>query len=461
MKRIDHPIMTRVSQQARKNSRLGQEASIRWWQLALIGISSVIGAGFFLGSSLSIHAAGASVLIGYLISGITALTVFSSLAEMTVNDPERGSFRTYAKKAYGSGFAFVFGWIYWFAGLLIVSSEITALATFTRFWFPHVPLWLLCILFAAVGTGIVLSGVKNFGTIESFFAIIKTSALIAFLLFALIIFLKGSNLPPRLHSPFQSGLFPNGFFGLWQSLIVTLLSFGGIEIVGLTADRCRTDKEVLQAGFSMIGVLLAIYLSSLAAILALAKFPQIDPNQSPFVTALAIVRVPYIDSMFNLIILTAAFSTMLGALYSMTTILGALADDDAAPRFLKNHKSQQKRCLAVTFLLLIVLISSSYFLPKTVYEYLATAAGTMLLLNWLNILLSNLKNRKNYHGLHWRLKFQPFFACFGILIILFSICGALFNDHQRVSVLLSVSMLSALSFIYLLRKKAHGNKEQI
>jgi L-asparagine transporter-like permease len=138
----------------------------------------------------------------------------------------------------------------------------------------------------------------------------------------------------------------------------------------------------------------------------------------------------------------------------MTTILAALADDDAAARFLKSGRRQQRRCLGVTFLLLLILMSSSYFLPKTVYEYLASAAGTMLLLNWLNILLSNLKNRKSYHGLHWKLKLQPFFDAFGIIMVLFSLCGALLNDHQRISVLFSIGMLTVLSLIYLTKEKS-------
>lgn len=462
MNDYDHPIIARVNRKQEKISRLGKEAGIRWWQLALIGISSVIGAGFFLGSSVSLRAAGASVLLGYLVSGLAALTVFSALAEMTVNDPQHGSFRTYAREAYGKGFAFVFGWIYWFAGLLIVSSEVTALATFARYWFPRVPLWLFCVLFAASGMGIVLSGVKNFGTIESFFAIIKTSALLAFFLFTVFLFLRNHvGSPIAMHSPLHEQFFANGYSGLWRSLIFTLLSFGGIEIVGLTADRCRSDKDVLRAGFSTIIILIVIYVATIASVLALTHLSQIHASQSPFVTALNQVHFPYIDSLFNLIILTAAFSTMIGALYSMTTILATLGDDGDAPRFLKRGRGQQKRCLGVTFFLLLILISSSYFLPKTVYEYLASAAGTMLILNWLAILLSDWKNRQSYHGPHWRFAYQPIGIVLGITIILLSLCGALIDAEQRRSVLLSVGLLIGLSVLYRIQAKLREARRKI
>ncbi|MFT8363432.1 MAG: amino acid permease [Sporolactobacillus sp.] len=459
MNDYDHPIIARVNRKQEKISQRGEETRIRWWQLALIGISSVIGAGFFLGSSVSLRAAGASVLLGYFVSGLAALTVFSALAEMTVNDPQLGSFRTYAREAYGQGFAFVFGWIYWFAGLLIVSSEVTALATFARYWFPRVPLWLFCLLFAASGMGIVLSGVKNFGTVESFFAIIKTSALLAFFFFTAFLFFQHHvDSSIAMHSPLHEQFFANGYSGLWRSLIFTLLSFGGIEIIGLTANRCRSDKDVLRAGFSTIVTLIVIYVVTIASVLALTHLSQIHASQSPFVTALDQMHLPYIDSLFNLIILTAAFSTMIGALYSMTTILATLADDGDAPRFLSKGRSQQRRCLGVTFFLLLILISSSYFLPKTVYEYLASAAGTMLILNWLAILLSDWKNRQHYRGRHWRFTYQPLAIILGLAIIVFSICGALLDAEQRVSILLSIGLLAALTMVYNLQRKWRGTR---
>ncbi|MFT8871056.1 MAG: amino acid permease [Sporolactobacillus sp.] len=455
MKKFDHPILARVRQSAATVNKQGEKKeTLSWQQLALIGISSVIGAGFFLGSSVAIQSAGRAVLLSYFVSGLAAFTVFSALVEMTVNDPQIGSFRTYAKQAFGDSYAFVTGWIYWLAGLLIVSSEITALATFSRFWFPDVPLWLFCFFFAACGSGIVLSGLHNFGTIESFFAVIKTGALAAFILFAFAYVLQGGRMPhAALYTLWSGSSSLHGFSGWYQSLIFTLLSFGGIEIVGITASSCRTENDVLKAGFSMIFVLTSLYLLAMTAVFMMVKQTLIHADQSPFVTALASIHLPFIDSFFNIIILSAAFSTMIGALYSMTTILAVLADDGAAPHFFRQQSTQRLRCLAVTFILLVALISVSYFLPKTVYEYLAAAAGTMLLLNWLNILLSDLKIRRTYQGAHWRFRYQRLAAGIGAGTILFSLTGALTDRHQRVSVVLSALILGILALSRFIKRR--------
>lgn len=58
----------------------------------------------------------------------------------------------------------------------------------------------------------------------------------------------------------------------------------------------------------------------------------LNESESPFVTALSAFHIPYIDSIFNLIIISAAFSTMVGALFSITPVLVALSEDGDASK---------------------------------------------------------------------------------------------------------------------------------
>lgn len=465
MKKFHHPIQDMAVRRQKINIKSGKSANLYWWQLSLIGISSVIGAGFFLGSGLSIHVAGASVLISYLIAGISALIVFAALAEMTVNDPQSGSFRTYAKKAYGESYAFVFGWIYWFAGLMIVASEITALSTFTRYWLPSVPLWLFFAGYACVGIGVILLGVQDFGTIESYLAVLKLSALFAFILLTVLILIGGR--PAMLHSltihsPFQAGMFPNGFAGFWASMIFVLLSFGGIEIVGLTAGKLRHENEVTKAGYTLVFALVVIYLLSIASILMLAPWKAIGSGESPFVTALAIAHIPAIGGIFNFVILSAAFSTMIGALYSMTTVLASLAADHDAPKLFDKRSKRDVPVfgLLLTLVLLILVDTLSYVLPESVYEYLATASGTMLILNWLNIILSNMKNRRTYAKEHWTMPFQPYSGLIGIVVIIFSIIGSVFHRQQRISLIFTMVIVFLILIMYWIKNRFNQNAYQ-
>lgn len=81
-----HSIKQAVLDKKRANLEKGKTSKLSWWQLSLIGIGSIIGAGFFLGTGLSIQIAGPAILLNYIIGGITAFFVFSALAK---NDSSR------------------------------------------------------------------------------------------------------------------------------------------------------------------------------------------------------------------------------------------------------------------------------------------------------------------------------------------------------------------------------------
>ncbi|EIT86962.1 amino acid permease [Fictibacillus macauensis ZFHKF-1] len=414
----------------------GQTPKLFWWQLSLIGIGSVIGAGFFLGSGLAIHAAGPSVLVGYILSGLIAFFVFQALGKMTVHDPQPGSFRTYARQAFGHSLGFMSGWIYWIAGVLIMSSEVTALAIFSQLWFPHIPLWVFAILYSALALLINMLGVKNFGSIESFFAVIKIATLLAFVGFGTLA-LTGvvtPTAPKEMLSSFSAPFFANGFLGFWSSLIFVLFSYGGIEVVGVLANELKRKTDITKAGTFLVVVLTSLYAVSIFFILKLVSFESISSDQSPFVYVLSHFSIPYLDSLFNVILISAAFSTMVGALFSITSIMISLSLDGDAPASL--HKPNQHgvawRALFLSGIGLAVTVVASYVLPNTVYEYLTAAAGIMLLLNWVIILSSHIKKgRELEHS-------TPLPSFLGIALIVFTIAGSLIHSHQRIGFFIAI-----------------------
>lgn len=448
-----HPIQHAVHHKKKENQARGKGAHITWVQLSLIGIGSIIGAGFFLGTGLSIKLAGPAVLLGYLIAGIIAFFTFTALAEMTVNDPQEGSFRTYAKKAYGQGFGFVSGWVYWFSGVLIMSSEITALSTFTQYWLPHVPLWIFSSIYAVLGAGVLLLGVSNFGKIESLFAIVKLSTLVIIIVFGalLIAGIRPGHLGSLpIHSPLTVGFFPNGFMGFWTSLVFILFSFGGIAVVGITSKELEKKADIPKAGYTLIITLLAVYILALFIVLCLAKWSSISEQQSPFVTALSALHIPYLGTVFNVIIISAAFSTMVGAFYSITNILVSLAEDRDAPKKIaeRNKRGVPLYALLLTIAVLAVTIVLAYLLPKSVYEYLTTSAGVLLVFNWMMISVSELKNRKTYTGNHFKMPLHPFSNFLSIGLILLAIIGAMFKTKELIGVLVAIGIVVIIAIIY-------------
>jgi L-asparagine transporter-like permease len=436
------------------NVEKGAVSGLAWWQLSLIGIGSVIGAGFFLGTGLSIKTAGPAILINYFVGGLTAYFVFSAIAEMTVADPQPGSFRTYAKKAFGPSMGFVSGWVYWLAGIFIMSSEAVALGTFTKFWFPHVPLWIFTVSYVAVALGINLLGVKDFGKIESLFAIAKLSTLVIFILFGLLIlFHMIAPQPAPLNAQnVWTPLFPTGMKGMWAALIFVFFSFGGIEVMGVASTELKNKNDIPKAGTAMLIALVSVYILSIFFILYFVSWTKISEAQSPFVTALSIFHIPFIDSIFNLIIISAAFSTMVGALFSVTNILISLAEDKDAPKTLaqKNHRGTPIRALLLTGLALAASLVLSFILPGKLYEYITTAAGVLLILNWIIILSTQIKLRKGekHSADTFKMFGYPFTSYLGIGLIIVTVSGGLLHGTQRMGVFISLGLIGIIFLTY-------------
>lgn len=124
------------------------------------------------------------MLISFVLAAIATFIVFDVLARMTAEDPREGSFRSYAKKAYGRWAGFSSGWMYWCSEVLIMGSQMTALAIFSRFWFPGIPMWIFAAGYAVLGLLVIWIGNKGFDRLENVLAVIKVAAIVMFLVIA-------------------------------------------------------------------------------------------------------------------------------------------------------------------------------------------------------------------------------------------------------------------------------------
>lgn len=433
-------------------SKCTNEKNLSWRQLSFIGVGCIIGTGYFLGSAIPIQRAGSSVLLAYLIAGIGTWMVFQALAKLTAEHPEKGSFRTYAKKAYGSWAGFSNGWVYWSAEMLIMGSQLTALALFAQFWFPEVPLWMFTAGFACLGLVIILLGVKKVEQMENLFGVMKTAAIVMFIIVAgaaMFGWLGDGGSVLELQNPI-SDLLPIEGKGLWLALLFAFYGFGGIEVMGLMAKELKDPKDAPKSGNIMLITLTFLYVLSFYLVLKMVSVEAIDPNESPFLTALKQYDLPWVPHVFNSILIIAGFSTMVASLYAVTTMLVSLAEEGDAPRIFarKGKWSIPLPAFGLTTFVVAISIVIAMLLPEKLFEYITTAAGLMLLYTWIFILASSLKLMSRTA---WNL-IQTLIALF---LILFAISGTLFDDVSRIGFFVSLGFILLIaSAAFVKRKKS-------
>ncbi|WP_458412836.1 amino acid permease [Schinkia sp. CFF1] len=434
-----------------------EDKKLAWWQLSLIGVGCIIGTGYFLGSSIGIKMTGPSILLAFILAGLGTYTVSDALGKMSAKDPQKGSFRSYAKKAYGPWAGFSCGWVYWFSEMLITGSQLTALSILSRFWFPNVPLWLFAAIYAVLGVIVVMIGTKGFERAQNVFAVIKVAAIFMFIILAIAIlfgFFGGRGHDLRI--PNTTGEFlPNGMMGLWSALIFGFYAFGGIEIMGILAPRLKNKEDAKKSGAIMLMILTVIYLLSLALATGLTVASKFNTKESPFVIALDKYNLEFFPHVFNGGIIIAGFSTMAASLFAVTSMIVTLAEDGDAPKIFakKGRLKVPPFALSLTICGLITSIITALVMPDRVYEYITTAAGLMLLYNWMFVLIS-------FPRLIKATGFDHVKRFTGMVLIMLAVAGTLTHSSSRPGFFISILFVALVLVVLFIRHFAKGKKRK-
>ncbi len=435
------------------------KGQMSWWQLSLLGVGCTLGTGFFLGTSMAIAKSGPAVLIPFILAAIGTYIVYDALVHMSVANPDKGSFRTYAKQAFGNWAGFSNGWVYLISELLIMGSQLMALGIFTRFWFPSIPLWITAAGFGALGLLIILTGMKGFEKFQNVFGAMKAAAVVMFIVVAAILMIKGMNSEPRqvdvILANFQ-GFFSEGVKGVWLGLLYAFFAFGGIEVMGLLVIDLKDPQQAPKAGKVMIVILTTIYVIALVCALALVHWASFTIDESPFITALANFNIPFVADIITGILIIAGFSTMVASLYAVVTILTALAEDHDAPALLAKKGKMKVPLPAFLFLTggLIITITIGFLIPEKIFEYLITAAGLMLIYNWLFILVT-------YAKLMTLTKWQHVKNMVGMLLIAVTVSGTLGEKTSRLGFYISLLFIVFIALATLIVMKKRSNHRSV
>ena len=105
----------------------------------------------FLGSGYTIHEAGpGGAIVAYLVGGFVMYLTMLCLGELAVAMPDAGSYQTYATKHISPAAGYVVGWMSWLNWSATIGIELIAVSILMKRWFPDVPSWIWCVVFAVL-----------------------------------------------------------------------------------------------------------------------------------------------------------------------------------------------------------------------------------------------------------------------------------------------------------------------
>ena len=378
----------------------GYHKGLKPRQLQMIAIGGAIGTGLFLGAGGRLAHAGPGLFLVYAFCGVFVFFILRALGELVLHRPSSGSFVSYAREFLGEKAAYVAGWMYFLNWAMTSIVDSTAIATYFHFWqaFKSIPQWLIALVALAVVLGMNLISVTVFGELEFWAALIKVLALVTFLV-AGTIFLAGRYRIQGQSTGFSviahnGGLFPLGLFPLVIVTSGVVFAYAAVELVGTAAGETAYPEKIMPRAInSVIARIALFYVGSLFLLGLLLPYTAYKASESPFVTFFSKIGVGGAGSIMNIVVLTAAFSSLNAGLYSTGRILRSMAMNGSAPKFTSRMSKRGVPyggiCLTAFIGLFGVLLNG--VVPAQAFEIVLNMAALGIIASWATIVICQIQ----------------------------------------------------------------------
>jgi AAT family amino acid transporter len=260
------------------------------------------------------------------------------------------------------------------------------------------------------------------------------------------------------------GFLPNGIHGLLLSLVIVMFSFGGVELIGITAGEAQDPKETIPKAINQIvWRILIFYIGSLFVMMAIFPWNKIGTAGSPFVEVFAKIGIPAAADILNAVVLTAALSAYNSSLYSNGRMLHGLALQGNAPKIFKKVSSSGTPVSSVLFssALTLAAVIMNFLIPGKVFLYLISIATIAVVFSWSMILITEIKFRKNKgkeaHSLEFKMPLFPIASYISLAFLAMIVVLMAFIPDMRYSLYVAPIWIILLYAGYRIAKSRKSN----
>lgn len=387
------------------NSKLSKNLKQRHLQMIAVGGS--IGTGLFVGTGSALHQGGpAGIVIAWAITATFVFTTMQSLGELSTAYPISGGFNIYATRFIEPSVGFAIGWNYCMQFLVLLPLELVAASISIQYWNDSLNPVIFVAIFWAFIACVTMTGVKWFGESEFFFCIIKVMAVTGFIILGIVLVCGGGPSHQFVGGMYwrDPGPFANGFKGVSSVFVMAAFSFGGTELVGLSAaeaaDPGRAVPKAIKAVFLRISI---FYFGTIVLIATLVSYN--DPRllnaesssaaASPFVIAIVNGGIKVLPSIFNAVILISVLSVGNISVYACSRSLNSLAEQGMAPKWTGYIDRAGRPLYALIIANLFGLISfvTASNKQKIMFSWLLSISGLSSIFTWIAINVAHLRFR--------------------------------------------------------------------
>lgn len=405
-------------------AQAGLKRTLSARHLVMISLGGSIGTGLFLASGAPVSQAGpGGALFAYALVGLMVYFIMTALAELSAFEPVSGSFAVYGEKYVDRGFGLAMGVNYCYNWAIAVAVDLVAAQIIMQYWFADVPGWIWSALFLGVMFLINFFSARSFGEAEFWFASVKVSAVIAFIITGLM--LAAGVMPGHEAVGLTNwnlngeGSFVGGFAAFMGVAMVVGYSFQGTELVGVAAGESKDpDRTIPKAIRTIFWRILLFYVLSIVVIGLL--IPHNDPRLlendladialSPFTLVFDNAGFPWAAALMNVVVLTTVLSAGNSGMYAATRLMHTLAVEGRMPKVFARVSSSgvPRNALYGVTILSALCFLTTFLQTQSVYVWLLNTTGMGGFLCWLGIGLSHWRFRRGLEKQGYDLFLLPY-----------------------------------------------------
>ncbi|KAJ3073163.1 hypothetical protein HDU98_002135 [Podochytrium sp. JEL0797] len=400
--------------------------------LEMIAIGGTIGTGLLLRSGGAIAKSGPlGALLCFAFVGLQVFGVASSIGEMATYLPVEGAFSHFPSRFVTPALGFAGGWNYWIVWALTFPAEMAGIASLMSFWVPvsTCASWVWSLVYMVPLVAINLFAVTGFAEAEFVMCIVKITAIVIFLLIGTFVwFGVGQGTGPLWFKNWNPAIVGdtslNRFMNIGSTFTTAFFSYGGTELVGLTAgEAANPRKSVPRAINGTFYRIIIFYLGSLFLVgVLLAPDSEIlkakSISQSPFVYAYTQAKINFGADFMNFVIIVSASSAANSALYACARTLLKLSADGSAPKL---FAKVDRRGVPVNSVLVVAFfglcaVGAAYLAGPEgsghVFDWLSGVISCGILMNWQIMSYTHLRFRAGYIAQGRKVEDLPYIAPF-------------------------------------------------
>jgi APA family basic amino acid/polyamine antiporter len=492
-----------------EHSGSGLKRSLTAFDLTLLGIGAIIGAGLFSsiqdmiagryapdGVTLLMSGAGPAVVLSFVLTALACGFAALCYAEISAMVPASGSAYSYSYAAFGEIIAWIIGWdliieyaignVYvaqswadyfqsFLGGLfdwqlpLWMTKDIqsaTAMAAKPEFAsaFPHIAGHVVAFNLPAFAITILLTlllfiGIKESARANALMVVLKLGLVSIFIALGFwTIFKRGENHWFHDGESRWRSFAPNGFSGIWHGAALGFFSYIGFDAISTAGEECKNPQRDLPRG--LIGSLLictVLYVLTAAALTGVVPMKSMHGND-PLAEAMKSMGYGNFATIFAFGAVIAMTAVLLVFQLGQTRIFMVMARDGLLPKvFSRIHPRFRTPHISTWITGLVVASACSVMTPDQAIGL--TNIGTLFAFILVALGVIVLRVREPDRPRPFKVPLYPYVPVLAILACLGLILGLEASNWWRLLIWLVIGMVVYFSYGYrnsVLRRRASG-----